>query len=85
MALGSHTVAMNAIPGFFLQDVMRRSLRGAHAQDPVEPDRPARRASAPVPSTLGVARTRGSLESAPSIGPREPASIHDGADQRRAA
>jgi hypothetical protein len=29
---------MTAIPGFLLQHAMRRSLLGAHAQDPIVPD-----------------------------------------------
>ena len=85
MRLGSHTVAMTSIAGFFLQDHMRRSLLGAHAQDPVVPDRSDRRASGSEPSTLGLTRARRPLESAPPIDPREPAPIHDGAQDRRAA
>jgi hypothetical protein len=38
MALDAHTAPMTLISAFFLQDAMRRSLLGAHAQDPVVPD-----------------------------------------------
>ena len=73
---------MTSIAGLFLHDTMRRSLLGAHAQDPVVPDRPARRASrSSEPSTLGA-------PGAPlRIGrdPREPAPVHHGAQERRAA
>ena len=81
MRLGSHTVAMTSIAGFFLQDHMRRSLLGAHAQDPVVPDRSDRRASGSEPSTLGAP------DAPRRIGrdPREPAPIHHGAQERRAA
>jgi hypothetical protein len=77
---------MISIGSLFIQDVMRRSLLGAHAQDPVVSDHPDRRRSAPEPSTRnGLTRTHGALESAPPMDSREPASIHDGADERRAA
>jgi hypothetical protein len=81
MRLGAHTVAMTSIAGLFLHDTMRRSLLGAHAQDPVVPDRPARRASRSERSTLGA-------PDAPlRIGrdPREPARVHHGDQERRAA
>jgi hypothetical protein len=38
MACGPHTVGMTSIPGFLIRPAMRRSLLGAHAQDPVVPD-----------------------------------------------
>jgi len=38
MAMGAQTARMTLISAFFLQDAMRRSLLGAHAQDPVVPD-----------------------------------------------
>jgi hypothetical protein len=81
MRSGAHTVAMISIAGLLLHDTMRRSLLGANAQDPVVPDRPARRASRSEPSTPGA-------PDAPlRIGrdPREPAPVHHGAEERRAA
>jgi hypothetical protein len=45
---------MTSIAGRFLQNAMQRSLLGAHAQDPVVPDRSARRAPGPERSTLGA-------------------------------
>jgi hypothetical protein len=38
MTIGPHTVAMTSISGFLIRNDMRRSLLGAHAQDPVVPD-----------------------------------------------
>ena len=38
MSVEAHTDLMILIPGFLFQDAMRRSLLGAHAQDPVVPD-----------------------------------------------
>jgi hypothetical protein len=78
--------AMTSIPGFFLRPAMRRSLLGAHAQDPVVPDglsipdRPLRigRVDDGL-ATLVDARSRG------RIGDSEPVPAHDRADERRAA
>src|SRR3954454_17777237 len=38
MAIEAHTASMTLIPGLVIQTAMRRSLLGAHAQDPVVPD-----------------------------------------------
>jgi len=45
---------MTPIPGLFIQSLMRRSLAGACAQDPVVPDRRRRRAPRRERSTLGA-------------------------------
>jgi hypothetical protein len=81
---------MTSIPGFFLRPAMRRSLLGAHAQDPVVPDglsipdRPLRIGRfddglATLVATLVDARSRR------RIGDSEPVPAHDRADERRAA
>jgi hypothetical protein len=77
---------MTSIPGPFLHTAMRRSLLGAHAQDPVVPDglsipdRPLRigRFEDGL-ATLVDARSRR------RVADSEPAPIHARADERRAA
>ncbi|HEX7299225.1 MAG TPA: hypothetical protein VF257_09460 [Solirubrobacteraceae bacterium] len=69
---------------------MRRSLLGAHGQDPVVPDgldmSPGTRSRPRTGSFAdGLARTRGPLEPAPRMDVPEPAPVHDGAERRRAA
>jgi hypothetical protein len=85
---GSHTVRMTSITGFFLQSAMRRSLLGAHGQDPVVPD------GRSVPDRpLSIGRYDdglATLRDAPSrrrvgtFADSDPAPVH-GADERRAA
>ena len=80
---------MNSIPGPFIQTAMRRSLLGAHAQDPVVPDgrsipdRPLRigRFDDGL-ATLVDARSRRRVG---TFADTEPAPAHDHADERRAA
>jgi hypothetical protein len=80
---------MTWIPGLLLQDAMRRSLLGAHAQDPVVPDglaipdRPLRlgRFDEGLATVLG-ARSRRRVG---TFAGTEPVSAHDRADERRAA
>jgi hypothetical protein len=80
---------MTLISAFFLQDAMRRSLLGAHAQDPVVPDgrsipdRPLRIARFDDDlATLVDARSRSRCH---TVAESEPVSTHDRADERRAA
>ncbi len=89
MVFGAHTVSMISIPGPFLQDAMRRSLLGAHAQDPVVPDgrsipdRPLRIGRFDDGRAILVeARSRRRVG---SVSDTEPAPAHDRADERRAA
>jgi hypothetical protein len=89
MAVGAHTDRMTLISAFFFQDAMRRSLLGAHAQDPVVPDgrsirdRPLRIARFDDDlATLVDARTR-RREGAVAQG--EPVAARERADERRAA
>ena len=80
---------MTSIPGPFIQTAMRRSLLGAHAQDPVVPDgrsipdRPLRigRFDDGL-ATLVDARSRRPVG---TFADTEPAPAHDHADERRAA
>jgi hypothetical protein len=80
---------MTSIPGFFLHNTMRRSLLGAHAQDPVVPDgqsvpdRPLRigRFDDGL-ATLVDARSRRRVG---TFADSETAPVHDRADERRAA
>jgi hypothetical protein len=80
---------MTSIPGPFIQTAMRRSLLGAHAQDPVVPDgrsipdRPLRvgRFDDGL-ATLVDARSRRRVG---TFADTEPAPAHDHADERRAA
>jgi hypothetical protein len=89
MAIGPHTVAMTLIAGLFLHTAMRRSLLGAHAQDPVVPDglsipdRPLRigRFDDGL-ATLVDARSRRRVG---TYADREPALAHDRGDERHAA
>ena len=89
MAIGAHTAFMTSIPGLFIQTAMRRSLLGAHAQDPVVPDgesipdRPLRigRFDDGL-ATLVDARSRRRIG---TFADSEPAPAHDRADDRRAA
>jgi hypothetical protein len=79
---------MTAIPGFFIHSAMRRSLLGAHAQDPVVPDgqsvpdRPLRIGRFDRLATLVDARPR---RRDGTLAESEPAPVHDRADERRAA
>jgi hypothetical protein len=76
---------MTSIAGLFIPTAMRRSLLGAHAQDPVVPDgqsipdRPLRigRFEDGL-ATLVDARSRRRADS-------EPAPVHERTDERRAA
>jgi hypothetical protein len=80
---------MTLIPGFLFQDAMRRSLLGAHAQDPVVPDglsipdRPLRigRFDDRL-ATLVDARSRRRIG---TCADSEPTPADDRADDRRAA
>jgi hypothetical protein len=85
----AHTVVMTSIPGLFLQTAMRHSLLGAHAQDPVVPDgqsvsnRPLRIGR--YDDGLATLADAPSRRRVGTFADSEPVSIHDGADQRRAA
>ena len=76
---------MTSISGLFIPTAMRRSLLGAHAQDPVVPDgrsipdRPLRigRFEDGL-ATLVDARSRRRADS-------DPAAVHERPDERRAA
>jgi hypothetical protein len=80
---------MISIPGPFIQTAMRRSLLGAHAQDPVVPDG---RSIPDRPLRIGRfddglarlvdARSRRRVG---TFADTEPAPAHDHADERRAA
>jgi hypothetical protein len=80
---------MTLIAGFFTRNAMRRSLLGAHAQDPVVPDglsipdRPLRigRFDDGL-ATLVEARSRRRVG---TFADSEPVPTHDRADERRAA
>jgi hypothetical protein len=89
MAGSAHTDPMTSIPGFLIHNAMRRSLLGAHAQDPVVPDgrsipdRPLRigRFDDGL-ATLVDARSRRRVG---TFADSEPTPVHDRAEQRRAA
>ena len=89
MILGPHTACMTWITGPLLQDAMRRSLLGAHAQDPVVPDglsipdRPLRigRFDDGL-ATMVDARSIGRVS---TFADGEPVAAQDCADERRAA
>jgi hypothetical protein len=89
MVIEAHTDRMTSIFGFHVHHAMRRSLLGAHAQDPVVPDglsipdRPLRigRFDERL-ATLVDARAR---RRAGAIADGEPVRASDCADERRAA
>jgi hypothetical protein len=89
MVCGSHTVPMTSITGLFLHTAMRRSLLGAHAQDPVVPDgrsipdRPLRIGR--YDDGLATLRDAPSRRRVGTFGDSDPAPVHDRADERRAA
>ena len=89
MTLGAHTACMTWIPGPLLQDAMRRSLLGAHAQDPVVPDglsipdRPLRIGR--FDDGLATMVDARSIRRVGTFADGEPVPAHDCADERRAA
>lgn len=80
---------MTLIPGFYFQNAMRRSLLGAHAQDPVVPDgrsipdRPLRIGR--FDDGLATLRGAPSRRRVGTFADSEPVTAHDRADERRAA
>jgi hypothetical protein len=89
MVGGSHTMRMTSITGFFLQSAMRRSLLGAHGQDPVVPDgrsvsnRPLRIGR--YDDGLATLRDAASRTRVGTFADSKPAPVHDRTDERRAA
>jgi hypothetical protein len=89
MAVGAHTAHMTSFSGSLFQHAIRRSLLGAHAQDPVVPDglsipdRPLRidRFDERL-ATLVDARSRRRVG---TFTDGEPVRAADRADERRAA
>jgi hypothetical protein len=80
---------MTLISAFFLQDAMRRSLLGAHAQDPVVPDgrsipdRPLRIAR--FDDDLAALVDARSSRCVGTVAESKPLPAHDRGDERRAA
>ena len=71
---------MTSITGLLIRPAMRRSLLGAHAQDPVVPD------GLSIPDRpLRIARSDDGLATLVDARSRRPAPAHDRADERRAA
>ena len=71
---------MTSITGFLIRPAMRRSLLGAHAQDPVVPD------GLSIPDRpLRIGRFDDGLATLVDARFRRPAPAHDRADERRAA
>ena len=71
---------MTSITGFLIRPAMRRSLLGAHAQDPVVPD------GLSIPDRpLRIARLDNGLATLADARSRRPAPAQDRAEERRAA